>query len=154
MKLFQVLLLAVLTFSFALVFAEDDSMYPQDDSVLTTDEKDIGGLTDSEVPPTQGALSDADISNLVAFGTVYSNGSKQSGTTNWTSSYNSTYTRYEISIIGENYYYLRYATNITPAGDMRYCKSSSVGGKLLVYCYDKNGNPASSRFGFTTFRYR
>lgn len=88
----------------------------------------------------------------LAFGVVLSNGTKYSGTSNWTSSYNSTYKRYEIKISGHQYYYLKYATNVTPAGDIRFCRSSSVSGKLLVYCSDKNGNPASSRFGFTTFK--
>lgn len=88
----------------------------------------------------------------LAFGVVLANGQKYSGTANWTSSYNATYLRYEISISGENYYYLSYATNVTPAGDVRYCRSSSVSGKLLVYCTDVNGNPAPSRFAFATYK--
>jgi hypothetical protein len=88
----------------------------------------------------------------LAFGTILSNGNRYSGTPNWTSTYNATYKRYEISIQGESYYYLRYTTNVTPAGDVRFCRSSSVGGKLLVYCYDKNGNTAASRFAFATFK--
>ena len=88
----------------------------------------------------------------LAFGVVLSNGSKYSGTPNWSSTYNVTYKRYEIKIDGESYYYLNYATNVTPAGDIRYCRSTSVGGQLLVYCYDKNGNAATSRFGFVTFK--
>ncbi|WP_298774230.1 hypothetical protein [uncultured Shewanella sp.] len=88
----------------------------------------------------------------VAYGTVLSSGAKYAGSANWSSSYNATYTRYEISITGENYYYLSYATVITPAGDQRYCKSNSVSGKLLVECYDNNGNKATSRFGFVSFK--
>jgi hypothetical protein len=90
----------------------------------------------------------------LAFGVVLSNGNKYSGTSNWTSIYNGTHKRYEISISGEQYYYLNYATNVTPAGDIRYCASNSVGGQLLVYCYDKNGNPSTSRFAFATFKHQ
>ena len=97
----------------------------------------------SEAPPSAGPL---------AFGVVLSNGQKYSGTANWQSVYNSTYKRYEITIPGENYYYLRYTTNVTPAGDIGYCRSSSVGGKLLVYCYDKNGTSDTARFAFVTFK--
>lgn len=86
------------------------------------------------------------------FGTVLQNGVKFKGYGNWSSSFNATYTRYEITIPGQNYYYLNYATIVTPAGDKRFCKSSSVSGKLLVYCYDKNGSPATSRFGFVTYK--
>ncbi|WP_299004192.1 hypothetical protein [uncultured Shewanella sp.] len=88
----------------------------------------------------------------VAYGTVLSTGAKYAGSDNWSSTYNATYTRYEISITGESYYYLSYATVITPAGDQRYCKSNSVSGKLLVECYDSNGNKATSRFGFVSFK--
>ena len=88
----------------------------------------------------------------LAFGVVYNDGRKMSGTPNWSSIYNDVYKRYEIKITGENYYYLRYATNVTPAGDLRFCKTDSVGGKLLVTCNDKNGNPAPSRFGFVTYQ--
>lgn len=88
----------------------------------------------------------------LAFGTVWFNGAKQKGTPNWTSSYNASFNRYEIDIDGENYFYLNYATVLTPAGDTRFCRSSSVSGKLLVYCYDANGAPATSRFGFVTFK--
>lgn len=95
-------------------------------------------------PPTDGGP--------LAFGTVYFNGAKKSGTPNWTSSFNATYNRYEITIADQNYYYLKYATAVTPAGDTRFCKSSSVSGKLLIYCYDANGNPATSRFSFVTYK--
>lgn len=87
----------------------------------------------------------------LAFGTVWSNGSKQKGYGSWSSTFNATYTRYEITISGQSYYYLNYATIVTPM-DTRFCKSSSSGGKLLVYCYDKDGRPATSRFAFVTYK--
>ena len=83
---------------------------------------------------------------------MLANGQKHSGTTNWTSAYNPTYQRHEIAISGQNYYYLSYATVITPAGDIRVCRSDSFGGQLLVYCYDKAGVAQPTQFGFTTFK--
>lgn len=87
----------------------------------------------------------------LAFGTVWSNGAKQKGYGTWSSSFNATYTRYEITITGQSYYYLNYATAVTPM-DTRMCKTSSVSGKLLIYCYDKDGRPATSRFAFVTYK--
>jgi len=131
---------------------EDDADVPMDDSIeMATVAQAEGGRTDSDLLPPGADVRDVS-SGVLAFGVVYSNGDKRSGTPNWTSSYNSTYKRYEISISGESYYYLNYATVITPAGDIRFCRSSSVSGKLLVYCYDKNGNVAPARFGFAAFK--
>jgi hypothetical protein len=133
-------------------YSQDDADLPKDDAIeVGQSEQGIGGRTDADVM-SEGAGTLDTSGGTVAFGVVYSNGQKKSGTPNWTSSYNSTEKRYEISINGESYYYLNYATNITPAGDIRFCRSSSVSGKLLVYCYDKNGNPATARFGFATFK--
>jgi hypothetical protein len=111
------------------------------------------GQTDADTDTAAGAGANlADAPGPLAFGVVAADGAKRSGTANWTSSYNGTYTRYEISITGESYYYTNYATVITPAGDNRFCRSSSVGGKLLVYCADANGAAQTSRFGFITFK--
>jgi hypothetical protein len=88
----------------------------------------------------------------LAFGTLLADGQKASGTSNWTSVYNATYKRYEITIQNEDYYYLKYATAITPAGDVGYCRSSSVSGKLLVYCSNQSGQAASSRFAFAVYK--
>jgi hypothetical protein len=91
-------------------------------------------------------------SKLLAFGVILANGKRSSGTNNWSSSYNNAQKRYEIRINGANYHYLKYTTLITPAGDVRFCRSNSVGGKLLIHCHDTNGNPASSRLGFVTYK--
>jgi hypothetical protein len=88
----------------------------------------------------------------VAFGTILTNGQKASGTNNWSSTYNSALRRYEVTINGENYYYLNYASSITPTGDVRHCRSSSVSGKLLVYCTDPSGVAAQSRFSFSVYK--
>jgi hypothetical protein len=88
----------------------------------------------------------------LAFGVVTANGTKFSGTPNFTSSYNSSLNRYEIAIAGTDYYYLAFTTAITPAGDPVFCHSSSVGGRLLVMCNNASGQPQAARFGFITFR--
>ncbi|MEL7093575.1 MAG: S8 family serine peptidase, partial [Pseudomonadota bacterium] len=102
----------------------------------------VGQLVLQPVKPLKSPL---------AFGTVWFNGAKQKGYGNWSSTFNSTYNRYEITMTGQNYYYLNYVTVITPM-DNRFCKSSSVSGKLLVYCYTHSGQPATSRFGFVTYK--
>ena len=142
-----------LTAGSTLSYGFEDADIPGDDSVsMAAQAMGDVELTDSDVPLSGEADVMDTYGGPIAFGVIYNNGSKQSGTPNWTSSYNSAYKRYEIKITGENYYYLRYTTVITPAGDVRYCRSSSGSGKLLVYCYDKSGNSSSARFGFATFK--
>ncbi|MEM7319469.1 MAG: S8 family serine peptidase, partial [Pseudomonadota bacterium] len=96
---------------------------------ITKPRIDLGYLGQLVFVPVQPAKSP------LAFGTIWSNGSKQASYGSWTSSFNAGSMRYEITITGQNYHYLRYATVVTPM-DRRFCKSSSVSGKLLVYCYD------------------
>jgi hypothetical protein len=88
----------------------------------------------------------------IAYGAILADGAKYSGTSNWSSTFNATYNRYEITITGESYFYLSYATVVTPAGDVRFCRTDSVSGKLLIACYDHAGNAATSRIGFVTSR--
>ncbi|OAD19122.1 secreted protein [Candidatus Thiomargarita nelsonii] len=102
----------------------------------------------------QRKVAELERKNALAFGVVKSDGNKYSGTSNWKSTYDSNYKRYEITITGENYYYLDYMTSVTPAGDIRFCKTVSVSSKLLVECYDKNGMLATSSFAFVTFKPR
>ena len=151
MRIAAALCAALLIIVPGLALGQTRTLAPQDDSTeRAADTRGAAALTDAAMG--QGAASLADVTGPLAFGVVYSDGAKQSGTPNWTSAYNSTYQRYEISITNENYYYLNYTTLITPAGDARFCRSDSVGGKLLVYCYDKTGVAQQTRFGFTTFK--
>jgi hypothetical protein len=147
-----------LILSIGVAFAQDD-----DSASVLDDTADVGivagaelELDDADTDASQGGLDGEQAiifgKSPLAYGTVRSSGSKYRGSSNWSSSYNSTYKRYEISINGNSYYYLNYATVITPAGDARFCRSSSVGGKLLVYCYDHAGVTRPSRFGFLTFK--
>lgn len=154
MKLF-ITIITALYFSPIASFAQDDGTPALDDSTpaavaqgeaLQPDDADLDAMSAGIDGAQAGGVGP------IAFGTVSSNGSKFSGTDNWSASYNAANKRYEITIAGQSYYYLNYATVITPAGDNRFCKSSSVGGKLLVLCYDHNGNAQTSRFGFVTFK--
>jgi len=108
-------------------------------------------LTDSQTGAGAETAADAN-SGPVAFGVVMNAGQKQSGSTNWSSTYNATYKRYEITITGQSYYYLNFSTLVTPTGDVRYCRTDSVDNKLLVYCYDQGGAVQQARFAFTTFK--
>lgn len=134
--------------------AEMDSPAPEQP------EDDSAELAKTPPPPPQQqqeqqAVQGAATANLVgtgpiAYGVIWSDGTKYSGTPNWLSTYNATLKRYEIAIVGESYYYLSYATVVTPAGDSRVCRTSSVSGKLLIYCTDLAGTPQSSRLSFVT----
>lgn len=145
-----------LLLSGGLVMAQDDSTKALDDSssIAFTAEGEVlqPDDADADAEGLAGAQPTALTKGPLAYGTVRSNGAKYKGSSNWSSTYNSTFKRYEITISGQSYYYLNYATVITPAGDVRFCKSSSVGGKLLVYCYDHAGNGQPSRFAFVTFK--
>jgi hypothetical protein len=92
----------------------------------------------------------------LAFGVISSSGKKESGTTNWTASFNAAAKQYDIAISGENYFYLSYATIATPSfatGAKGYCTTGSVNNKLVVKCYDCNGNAvAPVSFSFATFK--
>jgi hypothetical protein len=122
----------------------------------TPDQGGEDAITDSMNPnPTPPAGARPGTANLVgqgpiAYGTIYPSGAKGGGTSNWTSTYNTTYNRYEITITGESYYFLSYATVVTPMGGARMCSTDSVGGKLLINCYDHAGAPATSWIAFVT----
>ncbi len=96
------------------------------------------------------------VKGLLAFGVVSSDGSKASGTPNWSSNFNSADKQYEITLSGEDYHYLSYSTMVTPSfptGERGFCTSNSVNNKLLVECYDKSGNPAvPGSFSFVSFK--
>lgn len=119
----------------------------------TMDRPAQGGEITDEMQPLPDAARPGISANLVgngpiAYGVMWSDGVKLSGTANWTSTYNAALTRYEVTITGENYFYTDYATVVTPAGDPRFCRTGSVSGKLLITCYDISGTATTSRIGF------
>ena len=152
---FEITIIAALCLSPVAGYAQDDSAQALDDSTpAAVAPGEIPQLDDADMDATSTGLDAAQAGGTgpIAFGTVLSSGSKSKGTDNWSASFNASDKRYEITIAGQSYYYLDYATVITAAGDDTFCRSSSVGGKLLVYCYDHTGNAQASRFGFATFR--
>ncbi len=90
----------------------------------------------------------------IAYGFVSSNGTLESGTSNIAVvSYNSSYDRYEITVSGISYYYFSFITIVTPSdSDVRSFSTSSVGGKLLVYLNNSNGNSIQAHFQFVMFK--
>lgn len=95
----------------------------------------------------------------IAMGNVLSDGSRWSGTPAWTSRYEPDATtfpptpRYEITIPGENYYYLNYVTVVTT---LNYKDATAVvdsgNGKLYVHVFDADGNFTQSNFSFLTYK--
>jgi hypothetical protein len=92
-------------------------------------------------------------SKPVAYGSILSDGTVYSGTSNFTATWDATNQWYAITITGIDYYYLSYSTNMstsTPYGTT-VCQTDSVNGQLLARCYGANGAPTQAEFSFTTF---
>lgn len=73
----------------------------------------------------------------IALGFINSAGTVMSGTGNFTCTWSAAYSRYEITISGESYYYSSYTTVVTPSayGFKQLWFTGSVSGDLLVYFY-------------------
>jgi hypothetical protein len=88
----------------------------------------------------------------IAYGYVTAAGTKSSGGTNWSCTWNATASQYEIAITGENYFYSSYTATVTPtdggAGGMVIPGTSSVGGKLVVIFRKTDGTAVQAPFGF------
>lgn len=112
-------------------------------------------LTDSQRPAPADRLAvhanALGAPGQIALGTIGSSGAKITGSTNWTSTINGS--RYEVTITGESYYYSSYATNVTPLGLGTHvtCSTDSLGGKLLIGCFDPaTGAAVLPAVAFTT----
>ena len=89
----------------------------------------------------------------IAYAFIGSDGVKDSGTPNVTSTWNAGSEYYEITISGENYYYNSYVTVVTLSGGTTgVARTSSVGGKLIVAIYNLSGTPTQSHFQFVTYK--
>lgn len=74
--------------------------------------------------------------NPIAHGFIYPDASIQSGTGNFTCSWNASLERYEITITGHSYLFRNYTTIVTlcgSEGDGAGVTTNSVGGDLLIY---------------------
>jgi hypothetical protein len=89
----------------------------------------------------------------VAFGNIASDGTIDVGTGNFTVVWNATGKWYEITIAGENYHYMSYATLVTPASSIPLiATTSSVSGKLIVQLFNMAGVGTQSVFSFVVFK--
>jgi len=115
----------------------------------------VGRVTDAERHATRGSSGIAKPSarrNPLAYGYVNQDGTKASGTGNFTSDWNASSSWYEIKINNVNYFYSKYSTVVTPSGPHgALCYSDSANGMLLVRCYTTAGDPTQALFGFGTF---
>jgi len=90
----------------------------------------------------------------IAYGFVESAGTLAVGTSNISNvAWNSTQSRYEITITGENYIYHDYVTIVSVCGAGQITvETSSVGGKLLVFLYNSAGTKVQGMFQFVTYK--
>lgn len=90
----------------------------------------------------------------VAYGTVNSNGTISAGSGNFTVTYNSASTWYEIAITGESYHYTTHTTVVTPVGasSPSFATTSSVSGHLIVAIYNTSNVKLQNMFNFVVYR--
>jgi hypothetical protein len=87
----------------------------------------------------------------IAYGNVSASGFINSGSGNFTVTYNTASKWYEIAISGENYFYTNYTTVVTPLG-MSIAVTSSVSGRLLVEFYTIGGLLKQDGFSFVVYK--
>ncbi len=90
----------------------------------------------------------------VAYGSIASDGSISSGTSNVLSCvWSGTYERYEITIDGESYYGPTYPTVVTTTGSSpAIARTGSVSSKLLVFIYNLSGDQIQTAFSFVIYK--
>jgi hypothetical protein len=116
-----------------------------------------GPLTDSQQSQMAGReqrMARPDLrAKVLSFGYINTDGSIASGSGNFTASYDSTNVRYSIAISGVSYFFSSFSTTVTPSIPIAgtECRTDSLGGKLLVQCYNLAGSPVQAAFGFITF---
>jgi hypothetical protein len=89
----------------------------------------------------------------IAYGTIYANGLLAANSNNISCIWNAATQVYEITIVGENYAWANYITNVTPIWSTPLVtKTHSQGGKLIVELYALNGAKSQGVFQFTTFK--
>jgi hypothetical protein len=92
----------------------------------------------------------------IAYGFVNSaDGSLLSGSGNVSGAWNSGLSRYEITIAGESFFFSSYVAQITMPTSCSYANSartSSSGGKLLVYIYNGTGTLTQCGFQFVVYK--
>jgi hypothetical protein len=119
-----------------------------------------GPLTDSQMTQMgwsahrMGMVPDRARTTPLGYAFVNQDGSKASGTANVTTSYDSGNIRYVVKFTGVNYFYSSFSTTVTPAiptSTGSECRTDSIGGTMLVQCFNLAGSPIQAAFGFITF---
>lgn len=87
----------------------------------------------------------------IAFAFISTAGTKLSGTSNVTCTWDATFRWYVITISGEYYYYTSYATIVTPTSQVT-VMTGSTAGQLIVQFANLSGTTVQSGFQFVTFK--
>ena len=100
-----------------------------------------------------GSIQTSAALNPVAYGIIRADGTVLAATPNVSCAWNSSTSRYEITIDGESYYYLHYITNVTvKSSSPRIATTGSVMSKLLVSVFDIDGNLVQDNFSFIVYK--
>ena len=95
------------------------------------------------------------VSTPIAYGFIDSSGAITAGTSNFSSTYDATMQRYEITITGVNYYYSSFVTVVSPSPPSNTVVIPAVGsvsGLLLVQFFNTAGTPVQVSFQFITYK--
>jgi len=113
----------------------------------------LGTLAYALFVPT-GTAQVSSIGDPVAAAYVREDATISVGTSNVSSAiFDSQAGQYEITIDGEDYFYLDYVTLVTlSADDPLIVSTSSVNGHLVVVVLDPSGNPVQADFQFVTYK--
>ena len=91
----------------------------------------------------------------IAYGNVASDGSAESGTLNFTATWNSSFSEYDITITGESYSFISYTAVVTAVGLSPVIPATfSSGGKLAVRLFNSAGQAVQSDFCFAVYKAR
>lgn len=88
----------------------------------------------------------------IAYANISSTGVINAGTPNVSCTWNSTSSRYEITITGEYYAYSSYVTVVTPVTADTVARATSLSGKLIIYITDLSGTAGQGVFQFITYK--
>ena len=99
-----------------------------------------------------GVQAQAGSYSPIAFAFIRRDGTVASGTPNISCTYNSAYSRYEITISGETYVSDQYVTLVTCSSVIGKSVTDSLNDKLIIYIFDKNDRKIQSDFQFVTYK--
>ncbi|MBN1791846.1 MAG: collagen-like protein [Bacteroidales bacterium] len=116
-----------------------------------------GDTGDTGLQGPEGYTGPAGPAKCIAFGCIKEDGTILSGSGNFTCTWEGSYSRYRITISGEDYYYANYAALVTPVSQPPYriCSTDSVNGSLLIRVENSEYYPSTnpSIVHFAVFKY-